>query len=434
MQCTGSCGSAGPVMHPETLRHPCYSFEGHKTFARMHIPVAPKCNIACNYCNRRYDCSNESRPGVTSEILSPEAALAKFLSVSEKMDNLSVVGIAGPGDALADWEKTKQSIELILEKSPDTVICLSTNGLLLPDLVEEIIALGVKHVTVTVNCTDPSIGAKIYRRITYRGISYSGEEGASLLWHNQRQGILKLTANGVLVKVNIVMMKGINERHIRHVVETVKGLGVFVTNIMPLIPAPGSAFAHHPQTSQKELDVMRAACELHLPQMRHCQQCRADAIGLLGEDRSAEFRSVTLSAAAAAPGEAASRPYTIAVATKSGTLVDTHFGHAEQFVIYSVGPEGISQLEKRDVEKYCLGVEECDEEETRRQPILASLADCDAVVSLRIGHSAKKRLQAIGILPLEHCDTIENALLSGLTQLAEGANEKTDNLPMPPAY
>ena len=35
---------------------------------------------------------------------------------------------------------------------------------------------------------------------------------------------------------------------------------------------------------------MRDLCELDVRQMRHCKQCRADAIGLLCEDRSHEFR------------------------------------------------------------------------------------------------------------------------------------------------
>ena len=41
----------------------------------MHVAVAPACNIQCNYCNRKYDCANESRPGVVSEKLTPEQAM-----------------------------------------------------------------------------------------------------------------------------------------------------------------------------------------------------------------------------------------------------------------------------------------------------------------------------------------------------------------------
>ena len=60
-------------------RHPCYNRDAHREFARMHVPVAPRCNIQCNYCNRKYDCCNESRPGVTSEVLTPEQAAEKGL-------------------------------------------------------------------------------------------------------------------------------------------------------------------------------------------------------------------------------------------------------------------------------------------------------------------------------------------------------------------
>ena len=87
-----------------------------KKHARMHLPVAPNCNISCNYCNRKFDCLHESRPGVTSEILSPETALQKYKIVKEILQNISVIGIAGPGDALANWEKTRRTIALIKQR------------------------------------------------------------------------------------------------------------------------------------------------------------------------------------------------------------------------------------------------------------------------------------------------------------------------------
>lgn len=274
----------------KTSRHPCFSFEAHNSYARMHLPVAPKCNISCNYCNRKFDCVNESRPGVTSEILTPKEALYKYRMVKEKIPYLSVVGIAGPGDALANSEDTRQSIELIREADPEVVFCLYTNGLMLPHYADEIIALGLKHVTVTVNSVDPVIGGQIYKFVNYLGKRYEGTAGAEIMLNNQLAGISLLTKAGVLVKVNIVMIKGVNDTHIPEVVRKVKDLGVFITNIMPLIPAPGSNFADYPATGKKELNEMRKLCQLDLQQMFHCKQCRADAIGLLGDDRSAEFR------------------------------------------------------------------------------------------------------------------------------------------------
>jgi nitrogen fixation protein NifB len=276
--------------------HPCYSFEARHKYARMHLPVAPACNISCNYCNRQYDCVNESRPGVTSEVLTPETGLAKFLRVKGELANLSVVGIAGPGDALANWEPVKRSIELIKAQQPDILFCLSTNGLMLPRYSRDIIELGVKHVTVTVNCLEPAIGAKIYRHIYYQGKYHTGENAAEILIHNQLEGIKALSDNGVLVKVNIVMIKNMNEGHIPEVIKAVKGLGAHMANIMPLIPARGSAFQDFPQTSMKELNALRDLCQNDMPQMRHCQQCRADAIGLLTEDQSYRFRNTRVEA------------------------------------------------------------------------------------------------------------------------------------------
>lgn len=294
MVCPGSTSDTkmqtAAVMLEKTQKHPCYSFDAHRKFARMHLSVAPYCNISCNYCNRKFDCVNESRPGVTSEILTPQAAKKKFDRVSEKVKELSVVGIAGPGDALADWDNTREAIRLIREENPQIVFCLSTNGLLLPEYAREIVELGVTHVTVTVNCLDSAIGAKIYKHINYKGQRYEGEAGVKILIENQLAGIAQLTSQGIIVKINIVMLKGINDHHIPEVVKKMKELGVYVTNIMPLIPAKGSVFESFPQTTMKDVNEMRDSCELDVMQMRHCKQCRADAIGLLGEDRSQEFR------------------------------------------------------------------------------------------------------------------------------------------------
>lgn len=292
----GSCNQELNNFQPtnimeQTKRHPCYSVEAHHKYARMHLPVAPQCNIGCNYCNRKYDCVNESRPGVTSEILTPLSAEQKFIVVKEKIPNLSVVGIAGPGDALANWDKTREAIERIKQANPEMIFCLSTNGLMLPHYAPEIVELGIKHVTVTMNTLSPNTGAKIYRHVYYQGKKYTGTEGTQILLDNQQTGIQYLAGKGILVKVNMVMIKGINDQEIPSVVKRVKQLGAFVSNIMPLIPAAGSVFENLPATDMKELNKMRDICQIDLQQMRHCKQCRADAIGLLGDDRSPEFYS-----------------------------------------------------------------------------------------------------------------------------------------------
>src|SRR5271157_2325807 len=89
------CGSsAGPTDLPPDVwakvkNHPCYSEEAHHHYARMHVAVAPACNIQCNYCNRKYDCANESRPGVVSEKLTPEQAAKKVLAVASTIPQMT---------------------------------------------------------------------------------------------------------------------------------------------------------------------------------------------------------------------------------------------------------------------------------------------------------------------------------------------------------
>ena len=77
-------------------RHPCFSGDAKHKWGRIHLPVAPKCNIQCRYCSRKTDCPNESRPGVTSRVLGPEEAARYLHHALEKEPRIAVVGIAGP--------------------------------------------------------------------------------------------------------------------------------------------------------------------------------------------------------------------------------------------------------------------------------------------------------------------------------------------------
>jgi len=267
----------------EKKKHPCFSREGHKQYARIHLPVAPNCNIECNYCHRGFDCVNESRPGVCSQVLTPEAAINRYLTWKARMPNISVVGIAGPGDALANWTRTRQTIEGIKKFDENVMLCLSTNGLLLPEYSPQIVELGVGYVTVTINALDPLVGQNICRSVSYRGKTYGAIEGAEILQKNQIKGVKYLCDSGIVVKVNIVALPGINDHHIPVLTKALANMGVSICNIMPLIPVRGSAFAHLPQTNMKDLNLLRHECEEYLPQMYHCRQCRADAVGLLDD-------------------------------------------------------------------------------------------------------------------------------------------------------
>lgn len=408
----------GDVVHMEektiaqkTATHPCYNCGAHD-YARMHLPIAPKCNISCNYCVRKYDCPNESRPGVTTNILNPEEAFAKYMEVKKKVPNLSVIGIAGPGDALANFEETKKTLELIREQDKDVTFCLSTNGLMLPRYANELIQLGVSHITVTMNTIDPKIGGQIYKYVDYMGVRYYGETAAAILLSNQLTGIQLLTSQGIICKVNIVMLKGINEHHIPEVVKKVKELGGTITNIMQLIPVQGSIFENLPLVSNKEIMKMRKDCEGTMKQMYHCKQCRADAIGTLGDDRSIEFNACHTIEKPEIITELENSPqkFQVAVATKSGMIVDQHFGQVSELYVYEYIDGNAKFIEKRNVDKYCDGKQECGEKEDKISMIINTISDCDAVIVMRIGDSPKMKLNQKGIRVFTTYDKIEDSV------------------------
>ena len=259
----------------------------------MHAAVAPACNIQCNYCNRKYDCSNESRPGVVSELLTPEQAVKKTLAVAAAIPQMSVLGIAGPSDPLANPERTFATFRGLAEKAPDIKLCVSTNGLALPECVDELAKHNIEHVTITINCVDPDIGAKIYPWIFWKNRRVRGREAAAILIEQQQKGLAMLVARGILVKVNSVMIPGVNDEHLKEVSRIVKAKGAFLHNVMPLIAEPehGTFFGLMGQRgpTAEELKALQDACAGGMAVMRHCRQCRADAVGLLGEDRGAEF-------------------------------------------------------------------------------------------------------------------------------------------------
>jgi nitrogen fixation protein NifB len=58
-------------------------------------------------------------------------------------------------------------------------------------------------------------------------------------------------------------------------------------NIMPLIPQ--AEFEGRKRPSHEMITKKRAECERYIPQMTHCRQCRADACGVLGEDKDMEL-------------------------------------------------------------------------------------------------------------------------------------------------
>jgi nitrogen fixation protein NifB len=382
--------------------HPCFNHAVKGSHGRVHLPVAPACNIKCNYCDRKYSCVNESRPGVTSAVLAPQQALAYLERALEQVPRLSVAGIAGPGDPMANAERTLQTLRLVKQRFPGMLLCLSSNGLAVPDHLDELAEIGVTHMTITVNAVDPAIGAKIYAWVKDGKVAYRGLEAARLILERQGEAVAGLKERGITVKLNTIVIPGVNTHHVEEVARWGADLGADLMNLMPMHPTAGTPFAEFGEPSRPLMLSLRETCGRHISQMTHCKRCRADAVGLLEEDRSGEMAGCLASCAQLPEHKEPPRPF-VAVASREGVLVNLHLGQAVEFQIWGLVPGGFELIETRPAPPAGTG-------ELRWKNLAELLADCRNVLASGIGETPRAVLSSYGVEPLEMTGFIEEAL------------------------
>ncbi|NCC26309.1 MAG: radical SAM protein [Deltaproteobacteria bacterium] len=372
-------------------QHPCFEKSSAGRCGRVHLPVAPKCNIQCNYCDRKFDCVNESRPGVSSAVLHPAQALEYLHEVMDAAPETTVVGIAGPGDPMANAAETLETMRLVRKHYPGLILCLSSNGLGMAPHLDRLKELGLTHATVTMNAVDPEIGARIYAWARDGKIIYRKRAAADVLLGRQLQAIGGLVQRGIAVKVNTIVIPGVNEHHVWEVARTAEVLGATIMNCIPICPTPGTPLAHVAEPDKAVMHSIRTMAGRHIRQMTHCRRCRADAVGLLSADRSAEFASI-MRRCASLPlsGRAEDRPH-VAVATREGLLVNAHLGEARTLQIWRRMEDG--------------GFERVDEREApapgggpaRWQALARTLTDCRAVLAAAMGETPRRILEEQGL-------------------------------------
>ena len=172
--------------------------------------------------------------------MTPEQAVKKTLAVAATIPQMTVLGIAGPGDPLGNPERTFATFRMLAEQAPDIKLCVSTNGLALPDSIDELAKANIEHVTITINCIDPEVGKEIYPWIFWKNKRIRGRKAAKILIERQQQGLEMLAERDILVKVNSVMIPGVNDEHLAEVSKVVKQKGAFLHNVMPLISEAGA--------------------------------------------------------------------------------------------------------------------------------------------------------------------------------------------------
>lgn len=379
------------ITHPELeksknndARHPCFDIEAKGKYGRVHLPIAPKCNIQCNYCNRDYDCVNESRPGVTSTLLKPFQAIEYVRNLTAKYDNISVTGIAGPGDAFAQPDVVFEVLKGMHEQMPHLIPCLSTNGLDVLPYIDDLEKYGVKHVTLTINGLDIDVLSKIYSWVRFDKRMYRGREAAEILHKNQMAALKELGRRNFVVKVNMVVIPGINNNQVEKVAKVAAEYGAEVMNLIPIKPVKNTPFENEREPSHAELAELKNIVAKYLKPMTHCARCRADAAGLLGKDLSDTTEMLNYYANLKIGKSALSKR--VAVASNEGVMVNLHLGEAPHFYIFEEEEGSYKFIEQRTTPQSGTG----DERWIRLGEILS---DCRGLLVAGIGEKPIKILE-----------------------------------------
>lgn len=263
--------------------HPCYSNNRSSLWHRIHLPVAPVCNVKCAFCSHSVGSScHTSKPGVSGQIMTPDSAVARTRAEIEKNPLLRIVAISGPGEPLANPE-TFETLEIIRREFKDIAICMSTNGTLLEDNVDWLRRTQVDTITVSMSTASISTASEIYEWARLGDGILQNEEMGSRIVDSQLRGISKASKAGIHVKVNSILIPEINKQDILPLARKISRAGAALQNIVPLVPNDSLSDFRAPTI--KELSDMRREASTFMKQFSYCKQCRSDVVGIPGHDR-----------------------------------------------------------------------------------------------------------------------------------------------------
>ena len=179
----------------------------NRPVSNLRISLTPKCNLSCMYCHRE---GEKAPQGPLSA-----AEIAEVLRVAAGFGIRSVKFTGGEPMLRPDLIEIIRSVPLGMESS------ITTNGTLLAGLAADLKQAGLRRVNVSIDSLDPAI----YKKIT-------GTDRLS----DVLEGIDAAIASGLTpVKLNMVVLKGINDQEIDDFLTYVRGNRGLVLQLIELM-------------------------------------------------------------------------------------------------------------------------------------------------------------------------------------------------------
>jgi len=173
-------------------------------------------------------------------------------------------------------------------------------------------------------------------------------------------------------------------------------------NCIPLFPVAGTPFAEKNELPLSEVKKIRTRVSEIIPQMEHCTRCRADAVGMLGEDQSHELVSLMRDSANGLLDDRSGRPY-VAVASMEGILINQHLGEAEKLWIF----------EYDEIEPKLVGMRDAPEPgdgNLRWRELAKSVEDCHSILVSGVGRKPRWVMEQSGLRVIEATGLIAQAM------------------------
>ncbi|MFH1914450.1 MAG: GTP 3',8-cyclase MoaA [Pseudomonadota bacterium] len=170
--------------------------DGHGRKANyMRISVTDRCNLRCTYC------AGEGREFM------PHADILRYEEILDLMDMATRLGVVKFRFTGGEPFVRKDFADFMIATAarfPGVDMCVTSNATLIGDHVDRLAASGIRRINISLDTLDP---AK-FRRIT--GVD---------LFHTVRTNIDRCLEAGMVVKVNAVAMKGVNDDELPAFVE-----------------------------------------------------------------------------------------------------------------------------------------------------------------------------------------------------------------------
>jgi len=170
--------------------------DGHgRKASYMRISVTDRCNLHCTYC------AGEGREFI------PHPDILRYEEILELMDMAVRLGMVKFRFTGGEPFVRKDFAEFLIAAAarfPGVDMCVTSNATLIGDHVDRLAASGVRRINISLDTLDPAR----FQRIT--GVD---------LFHTVRANIDRCLEAGMVVKVNAVAMKGVNDDELPAFVE-----------------------------------------------------------------------------------------------------------------------------------------------------------------------------------------------------------------------